>query len=64
MEVLTGMGWNGGQRGLEARCMATLKHFNRLRRMHQSTEDLRPTTTSKKKSGVLLREAMGGFDET
>ncbi len=54
MEVLTGMGWNLNQRGLEARCLATLKHFNRLRKM-QAPEDLRPTA-SRKKSGIMLHE--------
>lgn len=55
LEVLTGIGWNGGQRGIQARCIATLKHFNRLRKMHQSTEDFRPPSSSKKKSSVILR---------
>lgn len=56
MEVLTGMSWDGGQRGLEARCLMTLKHFNRLRKMHQSSEDFRPVTAGKKKTSVILRE--------
>jgi hypothetical protein len=56
MEVLTKVGWNDGQRGLEARCMLTLKHFNRLRNVQQhSVEDLRPVP-AKKKSGVILHE--------
>ncbi len=36
MEILTGCGWDGEQKSIKARAMATLKHFNRLREQHNS----------------------------
>ncbi len=35
MEVLTGIGWDGDQKSIKARALATLKHFNRLRDQRQ-----------------------------
>jgi predicted ATP-dependent protease len=35
MEILTGLGWEGEQKSIKARAMATLKHFNRIRDQHQ-----------------------------
>ena len=31
MEILTGLNWSGDKNSLEQRCLATLKHFKRLR---------------------------------
>lgn len=38
MEILTGISFNGDQRSLTSRCLASLKHFNRLRESQSGRE--------------------------
>ncbi len=52
MEILTGIGWEGEQKSIKARAMATLKHFNRLREQHQQGS-LAVTPGLKKKDKLL-----------
>lgn len=53
MEILTGIDWEGDQRSLKARCLATLKHFNRLRDTN-GHHHLSPSAASAKKKDKLM----------
>lgn len=56
MEVLTGIGWDGDQKSIKARTMATLKHFNRLREQHQHNSMSNDESPPKKREKVLARD--------
>jgi predicted ATP-dependent protease len=58
MEILTGISFSGDQRSLSARCLASLKHFNRLRESH-SGQHYAPAREGKKKTTVGSQEMAG-----
>lgn len=57
MEILTGLRWDGDQRSIKARCLAALKHFNRLRDQHH-TGNGTMAPLLKKKNRVVSEQAV------
>lgn len=52
MKILTGIDWDNGLQSISARCLSTLKHFNRLRDAHLGQHSEEP----KKKEKIISQK--------